>query len=115
MNINRIKVSTNIYDLEDSTARESLASKQDILISGTNIKTINNQSLLGSGNISIQGGGGASGTTLADYGITDAYTKTETDAAILAAQRNLNYQVVTQAEYDALTPDPDTLYIINIS
>jgi hypothetical protein len=31
--------------------------KQDALISGTNIKTINNQSLLGSGNIDIQGGG----------------------------------------------------------
>lgn len=31
---------------------------QDKLISGTNIKTINNQSLLGSGNISISGGGG---------------------------------------------------------
>lgn len=30
---------------------------QDALISGTNIKTINNQSLLGSGNITIQGGG----------------------------------------------------------
>lgn len=31
--------------------------KQDTLVSGTNIKTINNQSLLGSGNIDIQGGG----------------------------------------------------------
>ena len=29
------------------------------LVSGTNIKTINNQSLLGSGNIDIQGGGGS--------------------------------------------------------
>ena len=33
-------------------------SKQDLLISGTNIKTINHQSLLGSGNITIEGGGG---------------------------------------------------------
>ena len=30
---------------------------QDKLVSGTNIKTINNQSLLGSGNINISGGG----------------------------------------------------------
>lgn len=30
---------------------------QEKLVSGTNIKTINNNSLLGSGNISIQGGG----------------------------------------------------------
>lgn len=38
---------------------------QDALVSGTNIKTINNQSILGSGNISIGGGGG---------GGTDDYT-----------------------------------------
>lgn len=31
---------------------------QPMLISGTNIKTINNESILGSGNIDIQGGGG---------------------------------------------------------
>ena len=37
---------------------QSVSGKQDTLISGTNIKTINNQSLLGSGNITIQGGGG---------------------------------------------------------
>lgn len=37
-------------------------SKQDKLVSGTNIKTINNESILGSGNIDIQGGGGSSYT-----------------------------------------------------
>lgn len=31
--------------------------KQNELVSGTNIKTINNESILGSGNINIQGGG----------------------------------------------------------
>ena len=36
-----------------------LSLKQNTLISGTNIKTVNNQSLLGSGNITIQGGGGS--------------------------------------------------------
>jgi len=35
----------------------AIASKQDTLVSGTNIKTINNQSLLGSGNLVIGGGG----------------------------------------------------------
>jgi hypothetical protein len=38
-------------------------SKQDTLISGTNIKTINSTSLLGSGNIVIGGGGLTVGTT----------------------------------------------------
>ena len=37
----------------------TLLDKQDKLVSGTNIKTINNTSLLGSGNIDIQGGGGS--------------------------------------------------------
>lgn len=35
----------------------ALGGKQDTLVSGTNIKTINNESILGSGNIEIQGGG----------------------------------------------------------
>ena len=36
--------------------KSDIDTKQDTLVSGTNIKTINNQSLLGSGNISISGG-----------------------------------------------------------
>lgn len=37
----------------------ALNAKQDALVSGTNIKTINNESILGSGNITVQGGGGS--------------------------------------------------------
>lgn len=33
-----------------------MATKQDLLVSGTNIKTINSQSLLGEGNIEIESG-----------------------------------------------------------
>lgn len=40
-----------------SEVSTGLAGKQDVLVSGTNIKTINNESILGSGNIVIQGGG----------------------------------------------------------
>ena len=36
----------------------AIKGKQDNLVSGTNIKTINSQSLLGSGNIVISGEGG---------------------------------------------------------
>lgn len=39
-----------------SKTKQLVAVKQDTLVSGTNIKTINNTSLLGSGNISISGG-----------------------------------------------------------
>lgn len=40
--------------------------KQDVLISGENIKTINNESILGSGNINIEGGGGGGTSNYAD-------------------------------------------------
>lgn len=68
-----------------ATALTSLQeSKQETLVSGTNIKTINNQSLLGSGNIDIQGGGGGD-----------------------------NVVELTKAEYEALDPPAaDTTYII---
>lgn len=41
----------------ESEVDTALNNKQDTLVSGTSIKTINNTSLLGSGNISIGGGG----------------------------------------------------------
>lgn len=66
-----------------SALTELKEGKQDNLVSGENIKTINNQSILGSGNITIQGGGGGSVVEL------------------------------TQQEYDALVnPDSGTTYII---
>ena len=58
----------------------ALAAKQDTLVSGTNIKTINNQSLLGSGNINISGGGGTAtdvqvnGTSITSSGVANLLT-----------------------------------------
>lgn len=42
----------------------AIATKQDTLVSGTNIKTINGQTLLGSGNIEVGGGGTSDYTQL---------------------------------------------------
>ena len=42
----------------ESEMDTALGNKQATLVSGTNIKTINNQSILGSGNLTIQGGSG---------------------------------------------------------
>lgn len=42
----------------DNAITAATSTKQDTLVSGTSIKTINNESILGSGNITIQGGGG---------------------------------------------------------
>lgn len=44
----------------DARVVAGITGKQDTLVSGTNIKTVNSTSLLGSGNIVISGGGGAS-------------------------------------------------------
>ena len=44
--------------------------KQDALVSGNNIKTINNQSILGSGNISVGGGGTATDVKINGTSIT---------------------------------------------
>lgn len=41
----------------DNAITAATSTKQDTLVSGTNIKTINNESILGSGNITIEGGG----------------------------------------------------------
>lgn len=45
---------SNISISEQNVISADLSSKQDVLVSGTNIKTINNTSLLGSGNIETE-------------------------------------------------------------
>ena len=52
-------------DTETIATKTELQGKQDTLVSGTNIKTVNGNSLLGSGNITIEGGG--SGIATWDY------------------------------------------------
>ena len=59
--------------LNDKANKSELTGKQDTLISGTNIKTINNQSILGGGNIEIQ-------TSTGETDLSDYYTKEETDS-----------------------------------
>lgn len=49
---------TDYQPVGDYATKAELAGKQDTLVSGTNIKTINGQTLLGEGNIEIQGGSG---------------------------------------------------------
>lgn len=61
---------TNIPQLSIRALPDSLLSKQQRLISGTNIKTINGISLLGSGDITIGGGGGSG--TVTSFGIATA-------------------------------------------
>ena len=53
--ISKISDGNNTYNIKDATARTGLSSKQDVLVSGTNIKTINGNSVLGNGDLSIGG------------------------------------------------------------
>ena len=82
------KTANILYNITDATAgdltqywtsaqtqsaiTEAVSGKQETLVSGTNIKTINNESILGSGNITIQGGGTDTGTvqTMIDQSIS---------------------------------------------
>ena len=54
--ISNLSNGIDTYIIKDAEARTAIANKQDTLVSGTNIKTINNTSILGSGNISISTG-----------------------------------------------------------
>ena len=100
--------SSRVDEIEEVTASalvELHSTKQDILVSGTNIKTINNQSLLGSGNIEIQGGGE---TYSAGEGIG-----IDVDNIISVTGNYETIVELTQAEYDALTSyDKNTTYVI---
>lgn len=57
------QLNTGFADAERKFAalNEEMDNKQPMLVSGTNIKTINGNSILGSGNIVISGGGSSSG------------------------------------------------------
>lgn len=48
--LSKLKIGTSTYEIVDATARST---KQDTLVSGTNIKTINGNSVLGSGNLTV--------------------------------------------------------------
>lgn len=52
-----MSLDTQISDLATAVGNK-VKTKQDTLISGTNIKTINGASILGTGNINISGSGG---------------------------------------------------------
>lgn len=111
------------------SAGTSYHSYQEQLVSGTNIKTINGESILGEGNIEISGGGGTTDYTqltnkpqinsvelsgnksLSDLGIQPAGNYIE---AGTGTQPQINtITVLTQSEYDGLsTKDPNTQYLI---
>lgn len=93
----------------------ALSDKQDTLVSGTNIKTINGNSILGEGNIEIEGGGavdsvnGKTGVvvlTPSDVGAATAAQGAKADSALQSGDNiselinDANYASTTFREWD---------------
>ena len=92
----------------EKLAKDTLDGKQATLVSGTNIKTINNNSLLGSGNIDIQSSSvdiaTSWGSTLSDTKVpSEKLTKNSLDAK---ADSSSLATVATTGDYDDLTDKP---------
>lgn len=102
--IDKIAELDNYYDKDEINAKvETInATKQDILQSNVNIKTINGQSILGSGNITIKegsgtsGGGGGGTTVVANPELTGDETKlrgitiADTNYSVMASEMSFS-------------------------
>ena len=80
------RVTANEVNIMLKADKTALDTKQDKLVSGTNIKTINNESLLGEGNIEVKSGG--SGLEVGDIGMALYVDETK------GLRRYLNGQIV---------------------
>lgn len=82
-----VEVDTELSDtsqnpIANATVSRALADKQEMLMDGINIKTINGQNILGRGNITIEGGGGGSITL--DTEMSDTSTNAVSNKVIKA-------------------------------
>lgn len=132
----------SIPDTTNLATKSELNAKQDALVSGTNIKTINGKSLLGEGNIEIQGGAGEqqqadwnqTETTAVDYiknkptnvsafandagyltrhqSLADYYTKSESDNKF--ALKFTDVDDIQKVSELPSNPNSRTLYLIPV-
>lgn len=97
--------------VNSTTLATTLADYQPLLVSGTNIKTINNTSILGSGNITIQ-----SAPDIDEISITTNSDDELQTVGVIDQNNNTNAIKTwtgTKAQYDAIvTKDSNTLYNI---
>lgn len=100
-------VYNKIDEVEQVTARalnelnEEVSEKQDTLVSGTNIKTINNESILGSGNINIQGGSDINVVQTTGYSTTDVMSQDAVTYSIYMLEQSIPHDYINSIEgYD---------------
>ncbi len=112
---------TNTGDNATNSQYSGLAtSKQDALVSGTNIKTINSTSLLGSGNISVAPASGIDATAIADGTVTSTefqYINSLTSNAQTQIDAKTNKLITTNrqtASYTLVLSDADKLLEMNV-
>lgn len=105
----------DIPQVDNLVTKQELSGKQDTLKSGENVKTINGQSILGEGNIEIQGGSGG--------GISDAPSdgkkyvrsngnwveETTIDTSSFATKEELNGKISKEEANQAYQPKGDYL------
>lgn len=95
----------NIRELDTRLSQE-IAEKQDALVSGVNIKTINGQSLLGAGDIIIQGGGGSGGTIVVDEELSSTSPNPVENRAITKALNDKQDKLTIDASFSLYSTNP---------
>jgi hypothetical protein len=84
----------------------ALGGKQDTLVSGVNIKTINGNSLLGAGDLVISGGGGGLSGVATVTVAAETWTHIETVAAVGVIPANLIFLAIgAHADTDENSPE----------
>lgn len=112
INVNTLQAEVTATASKVDTVVGTVSNKQDKLISGTNIKTVNGKSLLGEGDIEIVG--------TADIDLDDTVTEDSSNAVTSAGifQAIVNkvdgkFKVLTQTDYNGMeSHDSKTFYFI---
>ena len=97
---------TGTAPVNGKAVSNAIATKQDTLVSGTNIKTINNESILGSGNITI-----SSGSDVEAY--TASEVETIWDSVVILALSFIKGNMVTSYIIDDITYSDDATILLS--
>lgn len=103
--------SESVNPVQNKTITEALNSKQELLKSGVNIKTINGQDIIGSGNIEIVGDGTGMTITVDDKldvtSINPVQNKTITQSLTKKADKTSLHKVALSGKYSDLLEKPE--------
>lgn len=84
----------SLENYDDTDLKNKINNKQDKLTSGSNIKTINGNSILGEGNIEIEGTGGITSTVITSIQVVDSLPETEETGVLYLVKESSTPAVV---------------------